>query len=247
MKSELTTLLYSNGRWEKADKILIPPGSTRIGEIWRFYANVICYGRVALTLVAAVTLMEHLPRTTAALILISTLLDWVDGPVARRLNQSTIFGCGVDWLADVLCQVITLIWWAQLDLRFLPVVFAFTAVETALSIFDFASSVTGIYPSYRGLVSRIYGNPFFSFWIGAGRSAGPIPISGPFSGWRIPCSRWRPACGSRFRVMLPGLVRFSGRCWSRPFFTCGARRPIWSSCCATGGSCRAKPLLELTR
>ena len=32
----------------------------------------------------------------------NVLLDWVDGPVARHYEQSSVMGCGWDWLADIL-------------------------------------------------------------------------------------------------------------------------------------------------
>lgn len=162
MKPALKTLLYSKGKWIPAGPEASPVARTSIREIWRFYGNLIDYARVALALAAGVAVMVPAPFTAAALILTSTLLDWIDGPVARRYNQCTIFGSGVDWLADVLCQLVTLIWWAQLDRRILPVILAFTAVEMALSIFDFATTVTGVYPTYEGRLAEYYRNPFFS-------------------------------------------------------------------------------------
>jgi phosphatidylglycerophosphate synthase len=50
---------------------------------------------------------------SAVLLMTSVLLDWIDGPVARAYNQCTIFGSGVDWLADVLVQILTMCWWVQ--------------------------------------------------------------------------------------------------------------------------------------
>lgn len=162
MKPTLKMLLYSKGKWIPAGPDARPDAATSIREIWRFHGNVIDYARVGLALAAGAAVMMSAPFTAAALILGSTLLDWVDGPVARHFNQCTIFGSGVDWLADVLCQWVTLIWWAQLDRRILLVILAFTAVETALSIFDFATTVTGLYPTYEGRLARYYRNPFFA-------------------------------------------------------------------------------------
>lgn len=161
MKAQLGRLVYSKGRWIKAGADTPAPAATTIGEIWGFYGNVIDYLRVVLVLIAAWTITLPAPLTSAALILASILLDWIDGPVARRFDQCTIFGSGVDWLADVLGQVVTLCWWAHLDIRILPFVLAFTAVEAALSIFDFATTATGVYPTYEGKLARRY-NGFFA-------------------------------------------------------------------------------------
>ncbi|MEY2879990.1 MAG: hypothetical protein RLZZ15_2370 [Verrucomicrobiota bacterium] len=164
MEPRLATLRYRKGTWE-----LVPPGEptglaalpTRIGEVWKFHANLIGYARLALVLAAAVALTVPAPFAAAACILVSTLLDWVDGPVARARGECSIFGSGLDWLADVLAQVVTLVWWAQLDVRILPVVLAFTGVEMALSIFDFAVTMTGLYPTYQGKLAQRY-NRFFA-------------------------------------------------------------------------------------
>ena len=43
--------------------------------------------------------------TIGTVIMLNVLLDWVDGPVARHYGQSSIIGCGWDWLADILAQV----------------------------------------------------------------------------------------------------------------------------------------------
>jgi len=161
MEPQLTTLRYTKGKWEKLPAVEPTPSHTGLREIWHFHANVIGYARIALVIAAAVALTTPAPFTAASLILGSTLLDWVDGPVARATGQCSIFGSGVDWLGDVLCQLVTLVWWAQLDGRILPVLLVFTGVEVALSIFDFAVTMTGVYPSYEGKLAQKY-NPFFA-------------------------------------------------------------------------------------
>src|SRR5208282_5053818 len=110
---------------------------TRFSEIRFYYSNLADYARVAMCLVAAVTLAFRQPLATAALILGSTLLDWVDGPLAHAHNQCTIFGSGVDWLADMLAQVVTLVWWGSLAPAVLPWLAIATAIELATGLFDF--------------------------------------------------------------------------------------------------------------
>ncbi len=161
MKPELKTLVYLKGKWVPGDPNAAETYPTTLGDIWKFYGNLIDYVRVAMVLVAAWAITVPAPFTAAAMIIGSMLLDWIDGPIARKFGQCTIFGSGVDWLADVLGQVVTLIWWARLDLRVLPVILAFTAVEMALSIFDFAVTARGNYPTYLGPLAKRY-NWFFA-------------------------------------------------------------------------------------
>lgn len=49
-------------------------------------------------MLASFTIGMNQPLLTAVLVFGSTLLDWIDGPVARAYNQCTIFGSGVDWV-----------------------------------------------------------------------------------------------------------------------------------------------------
>jgi phosphatidylglycerophosphate synthase len=161
MKAELKNLVYSRGKWVKGADDAATSRPVTLAEIWRFYGNLVDYVRVVLVLAAAWTITVPAPFTTALLILTSILLDWIDGPLARYYDQCTIFGSGVDWLADVLGQVVTLCWWAQLEPRVLPWILAFTGVEMALSIFDFATTAVGVYPVYEGKLSKRY-NSFFA-------------------------------------------------------------------------------------
>jgi len=99
-------------------------------------------------LLATISIRYDAPLTTAFLIIGSTLLDWVDGPLARAYGQCTMFGSGIDWLADILTQVVTLAWWIILDPKVLPWVMLMTTIETATCLFDFATTATGKYPRY---------------------------------------------------------------------------------------------------
>jgi phosphatidylglycerophosphate synthase len=138
-------LTFKNGEWREAGPDAAGP-STRFSDLRSYYSNLIDYARVGLCLLAAVTLARRMPLTTAALLLSSTLLDWVDGPVARAYNQCTVFGSGVDWLADILAQFVTLGWLGALAPAWLPLLVAAMAIELANCIFDFATTATGRYP-----------------------------------------------------------------------------------------------------
>jgi len=138
-------LIFENGKWREAGPDSATP-ATRFSDLWRHYSNLIDYARVALCLLAAATLAGRMPLTTAVLLLSSTLLDWLDGPVARAYNQCTIFGSGVDWLADILAQFVTLAWLGSLAPAWLPLLVAGIAIELATCVFDFATTATGRYP-----------------------------------------------------------------------------------------------------
>jgi len=99
--------------------------------------------------VAGITLTFDWPISTALLIFVSTLLDGVDGYVARKYHQCTIFGSGIDWFGDVLYQVMILVWWFKLDSVSLLFNLFFTILEVGNSIFDFAVTAKGRYPSMK--------------------------------------------------------------------------------------------------
>jgi len=138
-------LTFENGKWREAGPDSAGP-VTRFPDLCYYYSNLIDYVRVALCLLAAATLAWRMPLTTAVLLLSSTLLDWVDGPVARAYNQCTVFGSGVDWLADILAQFVTLVWLGSLAPAWLPLLMAAMTIELANCIFDFATTATGRYP-----------------------------------------------------------------------------------------------------
>src|SRR5262245_29389029 len=97
-------------------------------------------------LLAVFTIGLNWPFCTAILVVGSVPLDWVDGPVARAYHQCTIFGSGTDWLADVLAQVVLMVWLGQLAPGALPWLMIATSVEIAAAIFDFAVTATAMYP-----------------------------------------------------------------------------------------------------
>ena len=120
--------------------------STRFRDIRYFYSNLIDYFRIALCFAAAAAIYGKLPVPAAVLLLLSTLLDWVDGPVARARNESTIFGSGIDWLADILAQVVTILWWISLAPELFPVLMIALSIEISACVFDFATTASGRYP-----------------------------------------------------------------------------------------------------
>lgn len=138
-------LRFVAGKWHEEN----PPQkfvATRFKDIRYFYSNLIDYFRIALCFAAAVAIYAKLPVLAAVMLMLSTLLDWVDGPVARARNESTIFGSGIDWLADILAQVVTILWWISLAPELFPVLLIALSIEISACVFDFATTASGRYP-----------------------------------------------------------------------------------------------------
>lgn len=138
-------LRFVAGKWSEEH----PPHEqplTRFAHIRYYYSNIIDYFRIVLCFAGAAAIYAKRPVLAATLLLLSTLLDWVDGPVARARNESTIFGSGIDWLADILAQVVTILWWVSLSPELMPLLLCALSIEIAACVFDFATTASGRYP-----------------------------------------------------------------------------------------------------
>lgn len=139
-------MIFKNGKWVSSKRIDNNSSVTRFQDIKYFYGNLVDYLRVIMCALAGFTIVWGYPFLTAVLIIGSHLLDWIDGPIARYFNQCTIFGSGVDWLADVQAQIVTMVWWASLDSSSIPWMMIATTIELSLCIIDFAQTATLKYP-----------------------------------------------------------------------------------------------------
>ena len=140
-------MIFKGGRWVAVEKDSMEErGLVSFHEIKYFYANIIDYVRVLLCCASYFTIQMNMPGTSAAIIYGSTLLDWVDGPVARAYGQCCIFGSGIDWLADIQAQLITCLWLSQLAPSVMPWIMLASTVEVAMCVFDFAVTATNRYP-----------------------------------------------------------------------------------------------------
>jgi phosphatidylglycerophosphate synthase len=145
LRPKLELQVFRGGKWISA-----PPSETLDSVSWNdvkwFYANQIDYARIILCLIAGVTIISEWHWTSAILIIGCTLLDWVDGPVARAYGQCSIMGSGWDWAADILCQILQVAWWTRYDMSMFPILFICLAIEVTNLTFDFATTATGKYP-----------------------------------------------------------------------------------------------------
>lgn len=144
-------LVFRNGKWVGGGSA--GDAGAGFATLRGYRANVIGYVRVLLCIIATF-LITQAPWPAAILLLVSTLLDWIDGPVARRMNQCSIFGSGVDWFADLLAQVVTMAWLAIIRPASLPWIAVATGIELCNGIFDFATTATGRYPVLPGRMGQ---------------------------------------------------------------------------------------------
>eukprot|EP00005_Dracoamoeba_jomungandri_P003079 CAMPEP_0174260614 /NCGR_PEP_ID=MMETSP0439-20130205/10073_1 /TAXON_ID=0 /ORGANISM="Stereomyxa ramosa, Strain Chinc5" /LENGTH=476 /DNA_ID=CAMNT_0015344893 /DNA_START=46 /DNA_END=1476 /DNA_ORIENTATION=+ len=209
-----TRYVFRCGHWVIASMKEMK-GETTFDDIKFFYANQIDYLRILMCLAAAVTITTDWHATSAFLILVSTLLDWLDGPVARAMNQCSIMGSGWDWCADILCQVVMSIWWGMFNPSVFPVLFLFIAIELTNCIFDFATTATSKYPAlgekqkgfFWVLQISLGQNNYHSFFYTSQWLAFPFYCVGMVleSAWNCP-----PGCSSllAFMFLLNRVVLF---------------------------------------
>jgi hypothetical protein len=77
---------FGGGKWH--EKTAEPIGEqTTFADIKFYYANIIDYGRIALSFLGCVSMYYGHPLLTFVLCSSSFLLDYVDGIVARKYNQ----------------------------------------------------------------------------------------------------------------------------------------------------------------
>jgi phosphatidylglycerophosphate synthase len=154
----LENFLYytEKGKWEPGEvpyknDVIIHRVRKSFKDIYWYYANVIDYFRIVMGVIAIVLILHksEWQYTIAVLIMGSVLLDWVDGPVARKYGQSTVMGCGWDWLGDLMAQYSLAIWCMKIESSATTFVVLFTIVEMTAGLFDFAVSAQSVYPSQR--------------------------------------------------------------------------------------------------
>ncbi|CAF3277497.1 unnamed protein product, partial [Rotaria sp. Silwood2] len=119
---------------------------TKFDDIKFFYANIIDYVRVIMIIIGAYTITTDWHLLSAFLILGAAFLDAVDGPVACAYHQCSVFGCGLDWLADLLGHIVIVIWWARYDFSIVPWLVIVTFIELGTGLFDFGTTTTRKYP-----------------------------------------------------------------------------------------------------
>lgn len=118
-------------------------------EVWMTYANIIDYLRLVIVLVGTCLVETGHPFIVGFVIILSFLLDWLDGPTARYFNQCTYLGGSLDWFGDILTNLLQVYWFA----RVAPAGFWGNAVvwfalfsEIAYMLFDTICNAQGRYP-----------------------------------------------------------------------------------------------------
>lgn len=141
-------LTFRGGKW--IDQLFIESSDLiKFHDIKFYYANLIDYIRIILCLIASYTITTDWHLLSAFLILTATLLDWIDGPVARAYNQCSLLGCGLDWTADLLSQIVMITWWTSYDINVIPWLLIATFIELTTGIFDYATTTKLKYPKLK--------------------------------------------------------------------------------------------------
>ena len=70
-----------------------------IKNVYYYWPNRIDYMRLAL-LIVGISISDYAPMACLALIILSCLLDALDGYLARKLNQSSVLGSALDFAID---------------------------------------------------------------------------------------------------------------------------------------------------
>jgi phosphatidylglycerophosphate synthase len=97
-------LTFRGGEWIN-QSFIEASDVVKFKDIKFYYANIVDYIRIIMCLIAAYTITTDHHLLSAFLIFTATLLDWLDGPVARAYNQCSLLGCGLDWSADLLGSI----------------------------------------------------------------------------------------------------------------------------------------------
>ena len=101
-------LVFNGKKWVlnqlEENQVFKTTVNKKFSEICYYYANVVDYLRCFLGVLACVqiNLLPQYQLFIAANIMLNTLLDWIDGPLARNYGQCSVMGCGWDWFADTL-------------------------------------------------------------------------------------------------------------------------------------------------
>jgi phosphatidylglycerophosphate synthase len=85
-----------------------------LSSIVRFKPNLITFLRFIMILASAQFYQAEFVLTSAGITMISVILDYVDGMVARKYSQCTFFGEGLDWITDLTTTIVVCQWLTSL-------------------------------------------------------------------------------------------------------------------------------------
>lgn len=95
--------------------------------------------------VAAWLFPKH-PQSAGLVLMISVILDYFDGKVARKYNQCTFVGEIFDWITDIFNYIICLFWWCQLEPELLSLMGTLLCLEIVTMMVDIISKCYGYHP-----------------------------------------------------------------------------------------------------
>ncbi|CAM2723893.1 unnamed protein product [Rotaria socialis] len=122
-------------------------------EIWLFYANIIGYIRLILIIASVTGASAAIHQNSFDWAIFASfcnytggwLLDWIDGPLARKYQQCTVFGACFDWYCDLLAELVFIVWAAELRLWISLWMLIILALELGSGLID-TNNVAANYP-----------------------------------------------------------------------------------------------------
>jgi phosphatidylglycerophosphate synthase len=133
-----------------------------LSEIAYYYANVIGYFRLGLLVLAGLA-FSSLPYLGAALVFLSELLDYVDGPIARKYSQCSVYGHVLDWAADIGGQIVVYQWWGRLNPSMIPWLFLLILLEMLTMMIDTVLTVLNTLPHLHHARESVWMNAALKF------------------------------------------------------------------------------------
>jgi len=68
--------------------------------------------------------------------MLSVVLDYVDGYIARMYNQCSFFGDVFDWIVDISSSAVVYFWWGSLEPEAIFVTLTLLMMEIACMVID---------------------------------------------------------------------------------------------------------------
>ena len=98
---------------------------------------------------AALLLFHEFPELSCLLVMISVILDYIDGYTARKYNQCSFFGDIFDWIVDVSSSAAVYFWWGSYEPRLIFIVFTLMTLEIVSMVIDIIAKSHGYTPMVK--------------------------------------------------------------------------------------------------
>ena len=119
-----------------------------LSVIITYKANLVTFFRIVLLFVSVI-LFPSFVSVSCALLMISVVLDYVDGMVARKYHQCSFFGECLDWFADMISSIVMFMWWYALQPQLVVLFLVLICAELGFMIVDLIAKANHFSPIAR--------------------------------------------------------------------------------------------------